>query len=106
LFENFIGTTRVPLLLLLKRFYIYSNLTTVASWPNFRPNKSLLAPKKFFEPEKIYGQKMKNFAQRWQKRYRKKQFKGEIHSHAVISSFLNQYMHKIRDSRTISSKSF
>jgi hypothetical protein len=46
-------------------------LSTAARWPNFRPNNSKEAPKKYPWPKKIGGCKIAEFRQKWQKRGRK-----------------------------------
>jgi hypothetical protein len=45
-------------------------LTTVARWPNFRPNNSKEAQKNCPWPEKIGGRQMAEFCKKWQKRDR------------------------------------
>jgi hypothetical protein len=45
--------------------------STVARWPNFRPNNSKEAPKNCPWPEKIGGRKMEDFGKKWQKTGRK-----------------------------------
>jgi hypothetical protein len=46
--------------------------TTVARWPNFRPNNTKQAGKKYFWPEKIGGRTATNFSEKWLKTGRKK----------------------------------
>jgi hypothetical protein len=55
---------------IIKNSFIFI-INTAARWPNFRPNNSKEAPKKYPWPEKNGGRKNAEFRQKWQKRGRK-----------------------------------